>query len=234
VTEPPVGQVLAGLPVTRLTHFTPMRNIPGILGDGMIRSSKNLADKAPESFSPTDRERFDAHPDHVCCSFEYPNVYYLRQARAKSEYVNYPDWACLLIEPSVIERDGTLFCGCNAARGRGGYLRPGGQALADLWADPSVPMGIGRGRAHHPAVPTDLQAEVLVPGPILLSDVRAIVVQDAAIAAEMYATYAKWDLAPERLEWRVAPSFFGVAALVTRVRNGGTIEEVDWRPEGAT
>ncbi|MGY1615917.1 DarT ssDNA thymidine ADP-ribosyltransferase family protein [Geodermatophilus sp. SYSU D00691] len=234
MSEPTVAEVLAGLAVTRLAHFTPARNVPGILKDGMIRSSKDLADAAPESFSPTDRQRFDAHPDHVCCSFEYPNVYYLRQARAKPEYTNYPDWACLLINRRVVERDGTLFCGCNAAKGWGGYLRPGGTALADLWADPSIPVGYHRGPNHHPAVPTDMQAEVLVPGPILLSDVHAIVVKDAATAAELFATYQRWDLTPERLEWRIAPSFFAVNALVTRVRNGGTIEEIGWEPEGAT
>jgi hypothetical protein len=233
MTSTSVRAVLLGLPVTRLAHFTPARNLPHILEDGMIRSSKDLADNAPESFSPTDRARYDAHPGHVCCSFEYPNVYYLRQARQKPEYANYPDWVCLLLDRKIIERDDTLFSGCNAARAGGAHLQPGGDALAGLWDNPSRPQGWSRGNRHHPAVPTDIQSEALVPGPILLSDVHAIVVEDAATAADLYGTLARWGRGPERLRWKVAPAFFDVNGLVGKLRNGGTIEERDWTPEGA-
>lgn len=103
-----VSQALDQLGVTRLAHFTPSKNLPHILRDGMIRSSKDLAENAPEYFSPTDRERFDQHPDKVCCSFQYPNGYYLAKARGKTEFSNYPDWVCLLLDIQLAERPGTF------------------------------------------------------------------------------------------------------------------------------
>src|SRR4051812_4653847 len=126
-----VADARSRLPFTRLAHFTPALNLLPILRDGSIRSSKDLADNTPESFTPTDHARLDEHPDHLCCSFEYPNVYYLRQARQKAHLRNYPDWVCLLIDPALITQPDTLFCGCNAARGYGAHIREGGEALLD-------------------------------------------------------------------------------------------------------
>jgi hypothetical protein len=62
MTELSVASALARRPTTRLAHFTPARNVIPILSDGLIRSSKDLADNAPDQFSPTDHDRFDNFP----------------------------------------------------------------------------------------------------------------------------------------------------------------------------
>jgi hypothetical protein len=231
VNDITVAEALAQLSVTRLAHFTPARNLWHIFQDGQIRSSKDLADNAPEYFDPTDRERFDQNPDKVCCSFEYPNGYYLSQARRKPGIVNYPGWACLLLDPELVLRPGTLFCPCNAARGRGCYIRGGGQALLDCFASPARPDNRWvRGGAHHPAAATDLQAEVLVPGPIDLSHLKGIVMPTDADAASLFGTLSRYGFTPGRFRWIVAPIFFDRDALANRVRFGGAISETEWVP----
>jgi hypothetical protein len=230
MTEITVADALSRLRVRRLAHFTPARNIWHILEDGEIRSSKDLADRAPEYFSPTDRQRFDQNPDKVCCSFEYPNGYYLAKAKANPEFQNYPEWICFLLDIDLILRPGTLFCGCNAAKGGGCYVTPGGQALLDCFANPSRPMGWPRGSNHHPGAATDVQAEALVPGPIALSHVRAIVVRSDGLAQELYGDLDRYGLDPGRCRWMVAPVFFNKSTLSNRVRYGGVIEETVWTP----
>jgi len=54
-TKPSARQTLANCRATRLAHFIPARNLPHILSDDAIRSSKDLADDAPDHFNPTDR-----------------------------------------------------------------------------------------------------------------------------------------------------------------------------------
>lgn len=129
-------EVLLRLRVTRLAHFTPARNLWHIMGDGEIRSSKDLADNAPEYFDPTDISRFDRNPDKICCSFEYPNGYYLSDARKKTQFMNYPDWVCLLLDRDLLLTPGTRFCGCNAAKSRRRVPPRRGAGLAGLLCGP--------------------------------------------------------------------------------------------------
>lgn len=213
----------------RLAHFTPSRNLDDIIRDEMIRSSKDLADNAPESFSPTDRERFDGHPDKLCCSFEFPNGYYLAEARKKPEYTNHPDWVCLLLDPELVFREGTLFSPCNAARGSGAYLASGGEALMACFSPTSGEWA--RGEQHHPRAPTDLQAEVLIPAPVELSHLRAIVVPSDDNARLEHGRLRLLGLDPSRYPWMVAPLFFARDGLSTAIRYGREIEERAWTPE---
>lgn len=226
-----VADALARLALTRLTHFTPARNLWHIAEEGQIRSSKDLADNAPDYFTPTDRQRFDQHPDKVCCNFEYPNGYYLAIARQQPAFVNYPNWVCLLLDAGLVMRPGTLFCCCNSAKGSGAYARKGGQALLDCYA----PIGQldsrwTRGQHHHPGASTDLQAEALVPGPIDLSHLRGIAVASHGDARQLYGDLDRHQLSPERFRWVVAPVFFQRNTLSIRVRYGGMLSEETWTP----
>ncbi|MEU7888107.1 DarT ssDNA thymidine ADP-ribosyltransferase family protein [Microbispora bryophytorum] len=223
-----MANALSKLGVTRLAHFTPALNLPHILADGCIRSSKDLASQSPEYFSPTDRNRFDSHPDKVCCSFEYPNPYYLAQAAGKPDFTNYRDWVCLLLDITLVLRPGVLFCPYNAATGRGAYAHEGGDALLACFRD-----RVGtweRGSRHHPKVATDLQAEVLVPGPIELSYLRGIVVPSAEAAQEEWGRLRLLGVSSDGYPWVVAPTFFRKLALSSRLRFGGVIRETKWQP----
>lgn len=194
----------------------------------MLRSSKDLADNAPEYFSPTDIARFDQYPDKLCCSLEFPNGYYLAVARTKNQFKNYPDWVCLLLDVQLLARPGTLFSPCNAATGRGAYLSAGPDALLSCYASPSQPGGWSRGRSHHPSAPTDLQAEVLVPGPVELSHLGGIVTPSVSAAENEFHRLKLLRLDPGPFRWIVAPVFFDRDRLSSRLRWGGEIEEATW------
>jgi hypothetical protein len=226
VTEA-VSQVLAELAIPRAAHFTPSKNLFHIVQDGQIRSSKELAELAPEYFDPTDIERFDRHPDMTCVSFTYPNGYYLAKARQKPKFARFPDWVCLMLSPNVLTRPGVLFCPCNAAKAGGAYADPGAVALRSCFANPSV-MGYTRGPRHYPQAATDQQAEALIPGPMPLSDLVSIVVPSVEAAGEEYARLDVGGLAPDRLNWAVSPIMFQRDRLSAAIRNGCKIEETVW------
>jgi hypothetical protein len=198
-----------------------------IMEDGQIRSSKDLAENAPEYFDPTDRERLDLHPEMVCCSLEYPNSYYLTKAKFKREFVNYRDWVCLLLDPTLLLRPGTLFSGCNGAKGGGAYLALGGQALLDCYANPSIPAGYTREPRHHPQAPTDLQAEAQVCGPVELSHLRGIVVPTEETALDLHGILNRGGFIPGRFAWIIAPDFFSTTAL-RGLRDGRVLTEKIW------
>jgi hypothetical protein len=223
-----VAAAIRRVGLTRLAHFTPAKNLPHIVGHGFIRSSKDLAENAPDFFDPTDRERFDRHPESVCCSLQFPNGYYLAKARAKSTFQNFPDWVCLLLDVEILARPGVLFAPCNAATGSGAYLQSGGDALLACYANPSSPGGWTRGSRHHPRTPTDLQAEALVPGPIELSHLLGIVVPTHAAAANEIGRLKLVGLDTSGLFWIVAPTFFRRDKLSNQLRFGGEIEEKPW------
>lgn len=220
----------AALPFTRLVHFTPARNLAHILYDGQLRSSKELAEAAPEQFTPTDRERFDAHSDHVCCTFQFPNAYYQDVASQKPAHVNYPNWVILTLDKSLVLKPDAFFCGCNAAWGSGAYLQPGAQALAHCWADPSIPRGRPRGARHLPSAPTDLQAEVLIPGPIPVSAVTGIIVMTKEDAAEQQDILQRLQIDPGQRPWSVAPLLFDKCALARAIQRGDTPLETPFTP----
>ena len=169
-----VEEALKRVPVTRIVHLTPASNLWGIFTDDNIRTSEDLAANA-DSYSFTDDKRLDQRRTHTCCSFEYPNAYYQRKARTKTPLINYPDWVCLILNRELAKRRRVLFAPCNAATSSGAYLAEGGQAMLACWEKPSIPHGFRRRQSHHPAVPTDLQAEVLIPGAVDLSECSAIV-----------------------------------------------------------
>lgn len=226
----PMAAALAELPFTRLIHFTPAKNLPHILRDGLLRSSQDLARNASWVFAPTDQERFDAHPDHLCCSIEYPNAYYRERARTRAEYRNFRDWVHLVLDRNLVATPGALFSGGNAAKGGGAHLSMGAGALRSLWSNPSRPGGYPRRATHLPASPTDLQAEVLVPGPVPISAVLAVITESPEVAHKQFRLLQRIGLPAEALQWGVAPALYHPSALTGYVHRGERPREEPWMP----
>ncbi|WP_327279134.1 MULTISPECIES: DarT ssDNA thymidine ADP-ribosyltransferase family protein [unclassified Streptomyces] len=224
-----LAEALQRSKATRLAHFTPARSFAHILRDRAIRSSKDLADSAPEQFTPTDRARFDRQPDKVCCTFQFPNGYYLAQARQKPDHLNYPDWICLFLDVELALRDGTLFAPCNAAKQNGTRLRPGPDALLELFAPTSEPWR--RGAGHLPGAATNLQAEVLVPGPISLEHVLAVALPSREAVTTELARLRLLQVSVPALAWIVEPVLFDRNRLSNRVRNGPALAESAYVPQ---
>jgi hypothetical protein len=219
--------------VTRLCHLTPLRNLVHIASDGVIRCTQELTDDERSAFDQQDLVRLDRHPDHICCSVQYPNVWYLRQKlrNATPAQKLFPGWVCILIDPTVLSSDKALFCFRNAAAAAGSYLAAGPDAFAGLYAETVIGSRGPIGRDDKPqSCPTDDQAEVLVPNQIPLRHANHVVVADEDEARRTYIAL-EWTGAPvQELIWTIAPELFSVAMSST-LRSGNLPTETPWDPE---
>ena len=228
MTEPGVAAEADARGVSRLVHFTPGRTFTTILRDGHIRSRRDVDTRSPEDSAPTDQRRLDGHPDKICCSVEYPNAFYFTTVVNRAEHRNFLGWVCLLLDREPMTRRGVLFSPVNAAKGRGCRLRPGRAGLAACY-DTNVD-GWRRAPEHLRSAPTDVQAEVLVPGPIAVSLVRGVVVDTPEAAENLIVTARMLGLADRatRFPWFVAPDMFDGRRLSAAIRRGDRVGEEPW------
>jgi len=215
--------------ITRLCHFTPSRNLSHIAADRAgILSAVHLETNERRVFNPTDRERLDGFPDHVSCSIQYPNAWYFEKARGKE--LLFRDWVVLLIRPHYLWANGTMFCPRNAAARGGLDVAEGSEALDLLYA-PKI-RGAGgttfwRSSTHPSWLPTDDQAEVLIPDQVEHEDLVGVVVADVAQGRREVARMAQ--LGVEVPPISIAPDFFDPRTLSTKLRYGRIPEEVPLR-----
>ena len=216
--------------ITRLCHFTPSRNLAHVAEDPRgVLASRHLAESETAVFNPTDTERLDGFPDHVCCSIEYPNAWYFRRARRQDRL--FKDWVILLINPHYLWRAGTKFCPRNAAAEHGRLVDEGADAFEGLFAETIVGQRrFNRGPRRPAFLPTDEQAEVLIPDRVERRDVLGVAVRDEA--------QAKRELARLKLLGRrsptvvIAPNLFQPERLSRLIREGRIPVEQE-HPQGA-
>ena len=229
--EEAIAEFLRRRGVRRLCHFTPSRNLPHMLRDGLIRSTKDLSEDVRAVYSPTDLARFDGFPDHICCTIEYPNAYYWNKTKDQGEARLFPDWVVLLLDPDVAARPDTHFCTGNASRGSGSTARSGLSGLKRLYAqsvDGSQGRSFSRCDSHLDECPTDMQAELLVEAPIAFSAVQAVVVSSEDQAATEVARLSQASLPIGSVRWMVAPTFFHAYQLTGAIKGGTRPEELEW------
>jgi len=164
--------------ISRICHFTSSRNFGQMVaGKTGVLATKKLEEDERTVYAPTDLMRLDGFTEHVCCSIEYPNVWYFD--RARSAEVLFRDWVVLLIDPKYLSDPRTLFSPRNAAAARGNGVIGGYGGFVRLFGS-SVQGAQGRdftrNPLHLPCCPTDDQAEVLVPDVIELKDILGIAV----------------------------------------------------------
>ncbi|MBE6069356.1 MAG: DUF4433 domain-containing protein [Clostridium lundense] len=168
--------------ITRLCHFTKSKNLSHILNDfnGILST-----DKLPEAYRDiNDFERYDGRLDYVCCSIQYPNIFYLQ--RIKDNDILFKDWIILSIKPEVMTKDKTLFSKVNAATQRGKYIKSGIEGLKEIY-DPSILTSkrtIVRRFTMPQSCPTDIQAEVLIHERIPKEFIQGIIVNNEKQAKE--------------------------------------------------
>jgi ssDNA thymidine ADP-ribosyltransferase, DarT len=218
--------------VTRLCHLTPLRNLVHIAtGDGLL-STQTLTEAERSPFTQQDLERWDQHPDHVCCSIEYPNAWYYRR-RADADQL-FKTWVVLTIDRAHLSKDDTLFSERNAAAAQGAYIRGGLDGFVAMYAS-SVTGSAGRvfsrSSTHLRACPTDNQAEVLVPRSIPIEDVQSVVVSTDEHASLVYAALEQIGGSPDRFEFLVAPELFAPYALSACISGGRRPDELVWRSD---
>jgi len=216
--------------VRHLTHFSASRNLPHILAEGALLTVDALRE-ANISYEPTDSSRLDRRTDAICCNIDLPNTRYFHVAKGKINAHNFPDWVILLLNPALAARPGTGFAPGNAARKSGREIRSGAEALAALWADEAA--GERRRPGHRAGSPTNMQAEVLIPGRIDLADILAVVLPSGVRVREERARLHQLGHDPDRLTWRVSRGIFLSDTVASAIHMGTKVGMAPWtdRPE---
>lgn len=212
--------------VTRLVHFTSGRNVPHIIDRGALEPVEQLRESRVHH-TVTDHERYDGYLDRTCCSIEYPNLYYLRVARNRSTAKAYPDWVALLLSVDLLDRPGVLLSPRNAAAGT---AQPASERIfRSLYAVSVVgQQRFQRGEHHLRSVPTDLQAEVLIPDRIALSDIGGLLLPDPQSLRDLRANLRQIGRTPPaHWQWRTSPAAFDADRLRRCVHGGERPQEHD-------
>ena len=210
--------------ITRLCHFTPSRNLSHIVSHPIgLLSSRRLTQDEDTILNPTDTERMDGCKDHVCCSIQYPNAWYFQKAR--SHETLFRDWVVLLIKPNYLWMAGTKFCPRNSAAAFGRFINDGAEAFETLFSETVKGQQYFSRGPHHPDfLPTDEQAEVLIPSHVDKRDLIAVVVFDAEQGKQEKLRLK--ILGEESPPFLVVPEFFEARALSEMLRRGRTPEEL--------
>lgn len=220
-----IRQMVDSRRISRLCHFTPSRNFGQIVaGKSGVLATRTLGTDERKVYAPTDLQRLDGYTGHVCCSIEYPNVWYFDRARAGE--VLFTDWVVLLIDPKYLFDPRTLFSPRNASAEHGATVGSGYNAFCGLFAD-AVQGAYGRTYSrsyqHLPCCPTDDQAEVLVPDVIELRDVLGVAVRSEGQAANERVRLELLGIPKgeiSSLEFVLAPEFWDKNRLSSLIRSG--------------
>lgn len=179
--------------VSRLVHFSPRRNLIGMFQLGGLWARGRLIEYAKANRDAdmmayvtwNDSVRLDGRQDCINLSVERINSYLFDVFRSKFEarFGDEEPWCVIEINPAVMFRDGVVFTKANAASScvRLSGTAGGLSGLKALYEDrievskryrvqvdvrtPDLPR----------SCPTSVQAEVLVPREIPLSDVMGLV-----------------------------------------------------------
>lgn len=219
--------------VTRLCHFTPSRNLVHIVAGNLgILSTRRLSQHERGLFTPTDILRLDGHDGYICCSIQYPNAWYFDKARAGDAL--FRDWVVLFIDAKFLSMPGTKFCQRNAATGYGRHAREGIVAFRSMFDETvlgAYNKTFRRGPKRLLSVPTDEQAEVLVPDRIALESIKGVAVPSESQAKNEVARLRLLGVKEVPFRIVIAPTLFDKHSLSNALKNGVIPSETPW-PQG--
>ena len=179
--------------VTRLCHFTKLKDLTHILlSDYVIVSSTAIR---PDVKDQKDPERYDGELDYICCSIEYPNSWYLRQAQQRDADHVFRDWVTVYIDLDILNCRDVKFCPCNAAKHYGAYILSDESKISSLYSSPNV---LDRVRTPQmlSCCPTDDQAEILIRDNIPYNFFRGIAVCNETVAQQVYSIIRTYEKTP--------------------------------------
>lgn len=171
--------------VSRLCHFTKLQNLTHIIAteDGIIASGSIQQDTK----NANDTARYDGELDHVCCTIEYPNSWFLNSAIEKNIDNIFKDWVVLCIDLDVLLVRSAKFCECNASKSHGRFIRNDFENIDQIFADRVSTFPYPRTLKMLPCCPTNGQAEILIKDNIPRRYISRIIVGDLNIAKQVYA-----------------------------------------------
>jgi hypothetical protein len=192
--------------VALLLHSTHLyRNFARILEDGCLHTARTLGEVHGETAAarflhdPRRYEQFAVGRDYLNASLSVPNfelLYHRSKADWKAEWVHF---ALPLI---LLDKADTLFCPVSAATERGRHLQKGIAGFRALFAS-EVDGHARAGLPNH--VPTHPQAEVLIKGPLTLTQVVEVLVPNVEVATEVQRLSERFH---RELRVEIAPQLF--------------------------
>ena len=126
----------------------------------------------------------------------------------------------LLLKPDQLWSPGTKFSARNAAAGFGSGVANGEDAFEAMFA-PSVAGAYrtySRSTSHPSWLPTDEQAEVLIPDRVAREDILGVAVADEAQAKREHARLTQLQVDLPKIV--IAPDFFQPSWLSSQLRSG--------------
>ena len=175
-----------------------------MLQSGLLKDRATLDREESRVVNPTDEFRLDGHREAICCTVEYPNTYYLDVAANKEKM--FEGWVVLFIDPSYLHQEGTLFAEGNAAAKNGCMIKTGLPGYLSMF--PNASRGYPRKATQLLCSPTDLQAEVLIPGPIPVGTIIGMAMKDERQVATELARWETLGIPKPEIPIFVAPVLF--------------------------
>lgn len=204
--------------IDSLYHFTTTINLSGIYQVEHIfpRSEydtlRALAneDMYEDYLDHMDDLRLDGLNDHVNTSLSHPNVYLLNAYRQRKNLAHYT-WCILQLDPQLMERDDTLYTVTNAASARSSQygIGKGEEGLNQLFIPEVITKKGAFKRKGLPAkYPTDIQAEVLIPGNISVDHIKTIYFETESDLSSCAGAFRLMGLADGTRLFKVNKSVF--------------------------
>lgn len=199
--------------VTRLCHFTKMKDVTHIIDSQCGIMSVNRINK--EIKNPKDTERYDGELDYICCSIEYPNSWFMRSAKNRDRDLIFDTWIVIYISLDILKYRDVKFSPCNAAKHHGKYIFSDVEKLETLYCHEVLH------RIRTPKMisgcPTDDQAEVLIKDNIPYRFIEGFAVADEVSGETLYSILATMN--SRKLPIYLAPEILGTG-WSNMVRNG--------------
>ena len=199
-----IYDVLMEKSVSRLCHFTKLENLVHILNssDGILAT--NFID---ENKNVIDPNRRDMQLDYICCSIEYPNSWFLEDAKERNESI-FNDWVVLYIKPDIVRERCVKVSECNAAKSNGYYIKKGDYKSTAHLFDYKVPS------FNHPRTekmlkccPTNAQAEIMIYCSIPKEYIFGIAVMNTDMAERVYGILSLLRI--ENIDIYISPDVIG-------------------------
>lgn len=208
--------------IRRLCHFTSSANLLHVLQSRLLKDRATLDREENVVVNPTDEMRLDGHREAICCSVEYPNTYYMDIAIKKQ--ILFEGWVILLLKPDLLWSPDALFCEKNAAAGNGALIKSGELGYNAMF--PASAMGYPRKATQLLCSPTDLQAEVLIPGPVPLSQVVGMIMRSEE---QVQTELVRWEtVGIERpdVPIYISPTLYSKTELRNHIWQGRRPDEI--------
>jgi hypothetical protein len=193
--------------ITLVLHSTHLyKNLPQILECGSLLTVRDLRARYGESagrflHDPFRYEQFTVGLEYLNASITLPNAPLLYH-RSKSNWQS--EWVHFALDLALVTRPDTLFCPVSAATDKGQHVSTGYEGFLSLF-DKKV--GDHTRKGLRPNIPTHPQAEVLIRGSQLLSNIQSIIVAEQNVAdevlrlCELYGHHIDVEISPQLFVW---------------------------------